>query len=386
MKLKKLLLPILSLFVLNSCNEFDRDISNVNGEFPLSLGFEFIEPDFGAGDTVTMRSYWSGTPKVDPSTLVWDVSWKFYYDRYGDEVVLERESLQPYIVGNIQEIASATETQIFELKIAIPEDVLVNSPGIPNDWSELLMMNGIDPRVVTIPTTKTAGLAFLDSLAALSPEEQATISMDDGLYYNGISQVHTALFRIFCDNRASGGFNTEVDYSVRYHNAMKDIPGVFSNSAPRTTNRQIFEVKGDVKTFEKGKSTIVKTYDVIDDAVEINLDTSNSYFIVTDVTKRDSTITMNKAFTDKEVSFEQFIQNNNYNSDAFKSIAFEKQDDQPFQHVGVAQSVSKIFFEEDEKPVMNQQLLVRVLRRDMRIGTSYRPEAAAFEELTITLK
>ncbi len=219
------LLVITLLLAFTSCAEFERNITHVDGEFPLSLGFEFIEPDFGAGDTVTMRSYWSGTPKVDPTTLKWDVSWKLSYDSYGQELLLEREPLQPYIVGNIMEVPSSTETQIFDIKIVIPEDIIINSPGIPDNWSGLLLMNGIDPSEIPIPTTKKASLAMLDSLATLSPEEKAMISLEEGLFYNGVSQIHTALFRIFCNNRVAGGFNTEVDYSVRYHKALEGIQG-----------------------------------------------------------------------------------------------------------------------------------------------------------------
>lgn len=396
--MKKLLYitTVISALLITSCTDFARDIQKT-GEFPLALGFEFIQPDFGPGDTVTLRTYWTGGDKpTDPSKLNWEVSWEFYWDNYGNPVVLNRQSLAPYIVGGIVEQPSESETQIFDIRIAIPEDIILNHRGIPDDWTHILanLSEQADiPDSITVgeytfptPTTKAEVLKLLDFVAAMTPEEQAQIPQDFGYYLNGLSQFHTAGFRIYCDNSASGGFETRVTYSARYHERMKDVPGVFENSAPQVAGAKIYQVAGDHDRFDPINGRYDKVYEVTSGAVTIPYNSSNSYFFVADLVQRDSVITTNEAFGSQQASFEEFTSNESYDEDGYNSVGFISQTATDLQEQGIPKMVRRMNFGEDDKIVKNKPLLMRMLMKDVKMGTSYRPEAVSYYEFNLTIE
>lgn len=387
--MKKLLYitTALSTLLVTSCSDFTRDIQRVDGEFALSLGMEFIEPDFAPGDTVTLRTYWSGGDKpTDPSKLNWEVSWKFFWDNYGNEVEIDRQPLD--IIGGYTEQPSESETQIFDFRIAIPENIILDHPGIPDDWTSIL--ENLDIKLgdyeFDIPTTKLEVLELLDSVAAMTPEDQALIPEEYGYYLNGLSQFHTAGFRIFCDNTASNGFNTRVTYSARYHSLMKDVPGVFVNTAPAVVSSKIYEVAGDHDRFDPINGSYEKMYEVIDGKVSIPYHSTNSYFFVSDLTQRDSVITTNEAFSTQEASFEEINSNESYDVDGFNSVGLIQQSAENLQTDGIPTIVYRMNFGDDADIVKNEPLLVRMLMKDIKLGTSYRPEAVSYSEFELTIE
>jgi len=376
------LTAVIQLFF--GCQEWERNYENINDEFARSLSMQFLEPDIATGDTVTIRTVWSGQ-RVTPSDLKWDVSWQVFTDLYGKEIVLDRESLEPYIVTAAHEVSRNEVTQVFEMEIAIPDSVIYKSSGIPDTWTDMLIPYGIDinPEVFGISRNKDSLLMQLDSLSELSDETLAQIPLAMGYQLNGLCQFLAANFKVYCDYSASGGFKGSINHRVRYHSKLEAIPGVFVNHRPVQTAWRIYEVEGDPTTFYSSSDNALDTFEIVNDSVEFVYDENRSYFLECDLDRRDSTITTGQAFTTQESSFEQFSGYWFYDDSAYVSIGMAEQEDGTYQKAGNPQIVYKLFMGDD--PVKNRPLHFWFENFDFKLASGIRPNGRDLREFDITL-
>ncbi len=372
-------------FALIGCNEFARDIVRLDGEFPLALSVQFVEPDFAPGDTVTIRTCWGGEV-IDPSKLIWDVAWKFTEDPYDNSVAIGRESLNPYIVEDIKIVDSTASTQIFEMKIEIPKNIIRESPYLEDDWSGVFDEFGIDfnPAQYPISTNKDDLLDMLDSLVGVSENIKALISLVDGYRINGLCQLMTVKFRIYCDNRASGGFEGYFDHSVRYNSKLAAIPGVFVNKRPEIKGSRIHVVHGDHKTYDISSGSADTVIEINNNAFEFEFDNSKSYFLENDISERDTTITIQEAFTTQHRSFEEFYSKWFYDSDAYDAVGMIQQADKTDRDKGISRMVHRMNF--GDNPETDKPMVFHLVSNDGRFGVSHRPDASDLQEFTITLR
>ncbi len=398
------------LIVLTGCEEFPRLIDKVDGEFPLALSVEFVDPDIAPGDTALLRVKWGGV-KLTPADLVWEVSWEYSVDSYGNESVYNRQSLAPFIVGSVVEVGSTEETQVFELSIAIPEDIILNSPGVPDDFSGLLsginLGDNIEIDTFSIPTNKVDIGAFLDSLSVVDENKKSGLPKKYGHLLNGLCQVMTAQFRIYCDYTKAGGFNGEFNHSVRYHSNLEAIPGVYVNNPPKFTGGRLYEVADsglgqfyppDTSNADSLPLPYLNVYEIDNDSLTFKYNENHGYFLVKDISARDTTISLNQAFniqddddtavdtTKQMISYEQFTSKWYYDVNAHKSVGMVKQSDAEDQKTGNARMIYKLNFGKSEEIVKDTPLLCRGKVMDYRYGVNFYPEARDLQELWITIK
>lgn len=385
--MKKLLLLAAIILLVGCSEEFERAYDKIDGEFPRALSMIFVETDFGPGDTVTLRSVWAGKP-ITASDVVWEVSWKLSGNGYGNELVRERQSLEPYIVEPMTEVTpDSAKTQIFEMKVVISEDVIRESPAIPDNWTENLKRYGItfnpeDFDNIEIPQSKDSILTMLEILAELEDDVKENFPVEQGLYIEALCQLMTIKVRFFCDYSAAGGFQGYFDHSVRYQSQMLPMPGIYINNRPIIQDGMVYVVPGDHQKFYPNDHGATDSIPVVSDSVAFVYDDKNTYFLVQYMDQRDSTKLIYDLESDS-TTYEDFSDHWFYDENAYESMGLIGQVDKQFRDAGNPFMVYRMNF--DEKPKRETPMTYWLEMSDARFGIQNRPIGRDVKEVTITL-
>ena len=379
-------LYILLTLVLVSCNDdFPRTYDNIDGEFPLLLSTSFTPADFSAGDTVLFKSYWGGK-KVSVTDIDWRVSWKIAITNFGGHVAIDTVPLDPYIVEPFHFVSEKDSTQLFEMKIKIPDSLYYESPAIPDNWNNMLQEYGIDidPTQFGLPTTKDSLLLLFDSLSNISDEVKLQVPQQYGTMLDGLAQLIGVPFKLYCNYEKAGGFSGSLTYPVRYNSKLFPIPGVYVNHNPQFSTATIYEVSGNPTLFYPENGNIVDSFPVRNDSVTITYNAHNSFFFVQNIDTREETITTEQAFTDQIKSYEEFRSYWYYNPASYTSIGMIQQRDDEDQSKGISRMIFKLNF--GGYIPSNEPLLFRYECSDIKFGTASRPSGRNFRTLWISVK
>jgi len=395
--MKRIVITLVLALFLASCNEFDRDYSKVDGEFARALSFTIVETEMAPGDTITLRTHFAGKA-VNPATIKWGVSWQIVQDLYGEEAVLDSQSLDKWIVSPLAEVMSDDSMQIFEMKILIPDSVVRNSPAIPENWSSTLAQLGLDinPEEWGFPANKQEFLGIIEGLAALPVKDQEkeinqllatgqgeAVSVYAG-QLDGLLQLLSVKFRIYCDYTASDGFIANTTNIVRYHSKLQGIPNIWANKRPIQTGAKLYEVSGKPLKFDPSVDKFDVVFPLVNRTLSLDYNSGKSYFLEVTVDGRDQFITALEALGNQSLTYESFDSYWFSSKTGFESMGFVQLDDKTDRLAGKARLLFKVQFAE-KGIVKGKPLTYQLETSDFLSGNGGRPRGKDCQEYTFII-
>ncbi len=245
----RLLLLLIGLTIVVGCSEFPTDFDRIEKTEVRLLDFVYEPAEASPGDTVHVKAIFSGK-KVNSANIDWKVSFNVANNMYGmSDTAFD---LQP-LKDMPQETFFTDQTTCLEFSVAIPENIMHTSSGIPNNWLDIIPEEYRD----SIPEefkklSKEEMLALVDKLKGmdksqlelffvLQPELKTLIPV--------ICQMLTVEFRLFADIKNE--YLIRSDYSVRYNSFFQGVSGVFItvNKNPRIDSIGIYKVPGNLTEY-----------------------------------------------------------------------------------------------------------------------------------------
>ncbi len=386
----KYIIALIGALALTSCNEFDRYYDKIDGEFARAVSFYYETPEMAPGDTVTLRSFFTGK-SVNAANVKWGVSWQFLQNVYGENKTLDSQSLDKWIVEPMHLVSATSDSlQQFEMKFVIPDSIMRKSPGIPENWMDEFEKYGqslnISSEEFAIPQDKQGLLNMFDSISLLPPSIKAEVPYDLGKQLDGVCQFLSVGFKIYCDYQADGGFSGELLHTVRYHSKFKGIPGVYTNNRPVQTGAKLYVVSGDVSFFDPETTPFITSTVVDKNAFSVTYADNQSYFLEVTLDGRDSVLSTESIFTGKIGSGrEEYTSYWMYETFAFQTMGLRQQEDNSDEKAGKTRMIFKMEFGESGEIVRGKPMKYYLESSDRKLGTSYRPEGKDLQMYMITV-
>ena len=294
--MKCLLLPGLLLF---ACTEFSTQFERIEDDRVRMLDFMYEPPEAAPGDTVTLRAVFAGKT-VDVDDISWRVSWKVVKNIMGTDTSFEEHSLESL---SMLQSDFSDHTSCIEVRFVIPDDCLLQSPMLPDDWVSLLpdeLRDSVPEQFASM--SKSEMVQLVDSLATVATTLDAGELVAVGVLVPDlvaqlplVTQLCTVPVRLFAD--VAGAHRIQSDYTVGYTTKFARWPGanVFANTNPRINSAGVYKVEGNgLVRFdrESDKSEFIQLYPPGEDTVRIPVDKGYSYFVAVVTGRRDTVYTI----------------------------------------------------------------------------------------------
>lgn len=252
----KIIVIGLIVFLGLGCSDWPTSREKVQEPYLTTMSFVLkntIDRSFSEGapgDTMELHAYFSGTPVTD---IEWSVSYNVYKDLYGSSKAFDIQELSDSLVINGDDGEFTSATDVWAIKIPIPEDIFNISSSVDED---ILAKLGIDKSLFlyAIDFIKERDVDSLfanppdpsDSLATLVYDNITKLisSVKDDFYK--IIQAFTVPVRVYA--KINGIYNVRTDFAVRYnrffdnHNYFKKI---FVNHNPEVNYMVVHKFKKD---------------------------------------------------------------------------------------------------------------------------------------------
>jgi len=322
-----------SMLVMSGCGSFPTSYNKIESNRVRVLDFIFEPAEAAPGDTVTMTTIFAGKP-LDLDDIEWSVHYKVLTNNYSVE---RRLDSVPLDIINIAEADFSDRSQAWDVTFIVPNWVLADNPAIPEDLLSLLpneeVINAI-PDEIKPYLKKSAALPLLESLAAKAPTWKIALAngKNDSLLANdslfafymtsGIGDflpVITQLFSIksYIMTDITTSHMVESEYIIRYNTKLEGLPGskVFSNNNPRIDSIGLYIVKEpNLVTYNPEEKRYPAEFLRLDrpegDTTKpiIEVDRSNSYFLIAYTDNPDTVMTLDAIFNPKvEPGTEDYI-------------------------------------------------------------------------------
>lgn len=299
MKKIALLIPLL-LLLLGCENDFRYDYYTVDDDMLRVIDFSYETTELAPGDTAVLIATFAGyTENLTTTSIEWRSSWNIITNPVGADVVVDDNPLT--LISN-EKVDSTDHTATFRLSFKIPDSIMYQSEGIPEQWGNIFQFidKSIDPSQLNLPATKTEMLQRIELVKANPGLIDA--GKITGEMITAISQLFTVIFKIEArplqGDKVVDTYGRKVFHAVRFNKWFEDVPGVYQNLAPRFDSLKIYELtKGtaisDDLIFDK--SAIVGTHTLVNDTIRIPATTVNDLLMVIYPSERDITMSLEQA-------------------------------------------------------------------------------------------
>lgn len=312
------------LVLLTSCSlDFENVYSKIREDRVRVLELITLTPDNAPGQEVTFQAHFGGK-QFDPTTIEWRVSWQVLNTPFSSDAINE-EDLAPYMTVPPTIIRTDSATTVVEFTFQIPDSIIVNNPGIPENWGDLVSyyIPEFDPAIIGLPSTTDSMVALLDSVARLTPAEQAAMPREVGRMLNMVSQILTVQYDIYAEIPDVPFIRQR--YATRYHSLMADVDGIYMNNAPTIDSIVLMKsAKDDIDNFNPANGTHA-SYPLRNDTLTIPLRGDSAYWLGVYVTQPDSSLTFEAALDNQSegiATLEKYGQHFFYDSLTYETINF----------------------------------------------------------------
>jgi hypothetical protein len=322
--MKKTALVLLASLGFVSCSfDFDRNYDRIDHDMIRPFAYSFTNPEISPGDTAELRVIFSGK-RVNLSDLSFRVSWNIFTNRFGNLAPRDEQNLE--IIGNPQLVNTDNgHSQTLTLKFKIPDSMLYNSEVIPESLSEMALLYGLQIPDLPFAGDKKSVLQVLEDLAK-NPEAQKQISRRDGAILDGLSQVFSAFFEVYIDfpPTVSVAQRARVRHTVRFHNRLSNVSGLFTNQNPQIKSIRVFTM--DRKNLSAPDFNVSQAQEVFPngDTINISVNQNKSVFMEILASSKDSVLTAEQAFSTQIANIEQYTMIAFYEGETFRKISFEQ--------------------------------------------------------------
>ncbi|MFP4164922.1 MAG: hypothetical protein ACLFQB_07830 [Chitinispirillaceae bacterium] len=278
--------------VMFGCNEFPTRYDRVESyEFRL-LDFIYEPADAAPGDTVTLKAVFAGKTHDQLSSIDWKMSTKVMVNKYGTDTAFDFQPLEFETV----DYSFSEKTQSVAFRFEIPDDVIRNSPAIPENWIDLVpnhLKNSLPEELSSLKRSE-----LVDSVENYA-QNPSSISPQFSLLLPAVLQFLTARIRI--EANVPGEHRIISNYSVRYNSRFSDLPFISLNKNPTIDSVGIYKVKGENMVGydpAKNKHEFLRLYgphDSEEDTSALLVEKGHTYFLVAFTGNVDSSITMDAA-------------------------------------------------------------------------------------------
>ena len=365
--------------LFTSCTtEFDNHYNKVTKERIQPLEFVFSPADNSAGDTVSLTASFSGK-NFNAAAIAWNVSWQVVSTPFSSEA-FEEESLLPYMIGS-PIITTSGATQSVTVTFFIPDSIIYNNRGIPDDWADLVTyyIPDFDPAALGLPTTKDSLLMILDTISALDAAQKALIPRQYGELLNSMSQILTVQYDIYADVADFKRIKTR--QSVRYHNSLDGVNGIYINQVPTLDSIVLFKSpKSSMDSFNPANGTHA-SYPLVNDTLTIPLVGDSVYWLGIYASPLDSALTFEAASQGNAASLEKYSSYFFYDDHLYNKIhalvwqGYYDDDGFNYYHLDL-----------DESLAVGDIGTFWVSVIDSRAGEANRPAGRVLQEITVVVE
>ena len=111
------------------CSTFPTSYNRIESDKVRLIDFIYEPSEAAPGDTVTIKAIFSGK-EITPEELSWKVSTRVVKNIYGMDTAFDIHPLQ----YKTEQCYFSDNTSCISVEMVIPEDILYQSPMIPDDW------------------------------------------------------------------------------------------------------------------------------------------------------------------------------------------------------------------------------------------------------------
>lgn len=269
-----LLLPMLSII---SCVTFPTSYGIIESNKPRLLDFIYEPAEAAPGDTVIVKAIFAGK-KVRAEDLTWRMSGNIITNEYGETTVLDTTALPV----SYRDISFSDSTSCVAFTFVVPEDILVNTPYIPENWISLLPDYYQREIGKELPASKRTILSMLELASA--PDGAALLPVDSSIapYLPMLLQLFSLPMQLYCDVQNSHRIRSS--FVVRYNRRFSAIGGIQVplNHNPRIDSAVVYQVnKESLASFDPGNCPYTFTRTPLSPATvnALVIDRKKSYFI-----------------------------------------------------------------------------------------------------------
>ncbi len=287
-------IPILTVVTLwTGCVEFPTSYSRIEPEKARLLDIIYEPAEAAPGDTVLLKAVFAGRP-VTAEELTWRMSSKIIINPYGTATAVDTV---PMIIQP-QECTFSDRTSCIALRFVVPENVIAESPLIPDDWTELIPGYYRDFVPSELRSMRKSDL--LNLIGHLSSGDPSQISLDTvtAAMLPLLLQCCTAQMRIYCSIRDDHTILSR--YTVRYNNRFSAIPELHIpvNSNPRIDSVGVYIVhRENLSVFDPADGEYPFDYYTVKDTgrTDIDFDEKKTYFMAVFTGNVDTTMSIDAA-------------------------------------------------------------------------------------------
>ena len=260
------------IFIFIKCEQFPTSYQRIEESELRLLKFMYEPADAAPGDTVTLTAVFAGKSADLRADIDWWISFDVITDMFGGRTVVDSIPLEQ-AAHEITDFNFSDNTQAIAFKFKIDENIVKNSPSIPETWTNMLppnLQSTIPAQFAAMTKSQIADMLYL-----------APDALADNPYLPFLLQFFTVPIRITAKHELGKlphtiYSNQSIRYNRRFHSKGHWRTPI--NRNPAIDSIVVSVLKGkNLMTFDE--KLVEKTYrlDTNDPVIEVR--EGYSYFI-----------------------------------------------------------------------------------------------------------
>ncbi len=316
------IIAMTTIFAISGCEQFSTSYDRVDESEFRMLKYIWEPADAAPGDTITLTAVFAGKRVDLDDYLKWEVSFKVIRDFYGNTTVVDSALLENHgcLLSSKTTVGDARwpNTQSVEFKIRVPDDIVRNSPSVPEEWAEALpvqMRNALPAEFAALTKTQIVDMieAYANSLNAGGGGNAGALPQIPESAVIPVLQYFTVPMRVSTKMQEPGRLPhtiTSTQY-IRYNSRFKKFKNTINipvNNIPTVDRVVVYKVRGDVGNIDN-KNGLALDSIALDNTGNsvITVEDGYSYFLDAISHPIDTTVTMDgNKITEKHRVYRQF--------------------------------------------------------------------------------